>query len=179
MKPKFEEETKSASNSLPQWLEDKLVFSVACEFLAFKITPRNIEFEAYVPGLSGKVDYNFRDNTVTTSTALAARMNIGVQIGLIEAKLEGEIKMLGSKTTFDLNSGKVREGSDGFARGTIKGNIDKADSEWKGWSAGGDPDSGGLKARAGASIQIDPALDNEVSGNAFMQAPGVNGQAKF
>lgn len=175
----FEPQTKVADNALPKWLEDKLVLSVACEFLAIKITPRNIEFEAYIPGLSGKVDYNFKDNTVTTSTALAAKLNIGVQIGPLEAKLEGEVKMLGSKTTFDLNNGKVQESSDGFASGTIKGTFGKSDSEWKGWSAGGDPDSGGLKARVGATVQVDPALDNEVSGKVFMTAPGVNGEAKF
>jgi len=178
-KAQFEDQTKIADDSLPKWLEDKLVFSVACEFLAIKITPRNIEFEAYLPGVSGKVDYNFKENTVTTSTALTARMNIGVQIGPLEAKLDGEIKLLGSKTTFDLNSSKVREDSDGFANGSIKGTFGKADSEWKGWTAGGDPDNGGLKARAGATIQIDPALDNELSGTVFLTAPGTNLTAKY
>ena len=178
-KTQYNAEIKSADNLLPKWLEDKLVFSVACEFLAIKITARNIEFEAYIPGLSGKVDYNFHNNVVTTSTALSARINIGVQIGPLEAKIEGEAKMLGSKTSFNLNNGKVTEDSDGFASGTLKGTLGKADKEWNGVSAAGDPDKGGLKARLGATIQIDPALDTEVTGKVYMSAPGVEAMKKF
>jgi len=176
----FEQQTITATNALPKWLADKLVISIACESISLKITPRNIEFEAYIPGMSGKVDYNFRDNTVTTSTAVTAKINFGVQVGPLEAKLEGEVKMLGSKSTFDLTNGKVREESDGFASGSLKGVFGQGDTDLgKGWSLGGDPESGGAKVRVGGTIKIDPALDNAYSLKIFTQSVGLDKTTTF
>jgi hypothetical protein len=108
LRTSFTNQTKSASNSMPKWLEANLVLTVAIEFLTIKVTPRNIEFDAWIFGLDGKVTYNFQNNTITTSTGFKAKLELGMQIGPIDAMLKGEAKLLESTTTFNLNNGSHR-----------------------------------------------------------------------
>jgi hypothetical protein len=91
-KHQFENDTKSADNVLPKWLEDKLQFSIGVEFLALTINPHGIEFEAYVPGVNGKVTYDFESQSFKTSTSLCAKIDVGMKIGPLDMKFVSDSK---------------------------------------------------------------------------------------
>jgi hypothetical protein len=146
-KPEYENQTKSVLDALPRWLADKLEFKVSIQFLSLRITPHAIEFEAWLFGPSGKAIYNFQENSLTTYSSLSAKLDIGVSVGPMEVGLEARGTFLESHSTIYFDSGKVVEGTDSFAKADARLSMGPGDL-----------------ASVGGSIQLDPALSNELSG---------------
>ena len=60
----FKQDFKSPEFSFTDWIDDHFVLEVSGEFLALKVSPKSIEFEAYVPGAGGGVKYDFSEPEV-------------------------------------------------------------------------------------------------------------------
>jgi len=108
-KPEFEKEFKEPDFDWTKWIEDHLVLEIAVEALTFKITAKTIEFEAFVPGLAAGIKIDVVDEKVETYTAVAAKLDVGVNIFGIEAKLEDKVEFAKKTAQWDFANGKYTE----------------------------------------------------------------------
>ena len=120
-KPEFERDFKEPDTDWSKWIEDHLVLEIAVEALTFKITARTIEFEAFVPGLAAGIKIDVVDEKVETYTAVAAKVDVGVNIFGIEAKLEDKVEFAKKTAQWDFENGKYTEtyGSKAEAKGAF------------------------------------------------------------
>jgi hypothetical protein len=142
----FKQEFNPPESGWTDWINDHFVVEISGEILALKVSPKSIEFEAFVPvfgpvGPGGGVKYDFSEQKFETYTAVGAKWKTGVNICGIEAKIEaaGDFRRT---ATWDLSNGKYNE-TDG-AKGEGKATLGKVS--------------------AGAEVQLDTQLNAKITG---------------
>ncbi|MHB9106572.1 MAG: tetratricopeptide repeat protein [Armatimonadota bacterium] len=145
----YKQQTKTVDDSaFVKWLEDNFALGVAGQFLSLKITPRQLTIEEYIAGMNFKHVYDFKNQTWTTYRSFAAKLDVGIQVGFLKAKIEARVDILESYDTLDCRTGKVIGGGSSFAKGTAGTNFS----------------AGIVSAGGGAEITLDPALESQLSG---------------
>lgn len=141
-KEQFKQAYKSPEFSFTDWIDDHFVLEISGEVLALKVSPKAIEFEAYLPGIGGGAKYDFSEQKFETYTATGMKLEVGVNICGMGAKLEAGGEAWRRTATWDLANGKYAETD--TAKAGAKGSFGPV-------SAGGE-------------FQLDSQLNAKVSG---------------
>lgn len=150
-KPEFERSYQSPEFSFTDWINDSFVLAVSGEFLSLKVTAHSIEFEAYVPGVGAGAKYDFDAEKFETYTATGGKLEVGVNICGVEAKVEAGGETWRRTATWDLKNGTYQETD--TAKAGVTGSV------------------GPLSA--GAEVQLDSQLTAKVSGNVTLYGQTV------
>jgi hypothetical protein len=143
----YAKQTKAADDAVKQWLEDNLALGIAGEFLALKITPRQITVEEYVMGLNFKHVLDFKTGEWTTYRSMAAKIDVGIQVGPIKAGISARADILESYDTYNLNNGQLTDCGAGFAKGSASANLG----------------AGPVGVNRGVDVTLDPAAQRALS----------------
>jgi hypothetical protein len=108
-KPEFERDFKEPDTDWSKWIEDHLVLEIAVEALSFKITPRTIEFEAFVPGTAAGFKLDMIDEKLETYVGNSAKLEVGVNIFGLEAKIEDRVDFWKQTAKWDFENGTYTE----------------------------------------------------------------------
>jgi hypothetical protein len=143
----FKQEFQSPEFSYTDWINDHFVLELSAEFLALKVSPKSIEFEAYVPlvgagGVGAGAKYDFSEEKFETYTGLGGKLEVGVDICGAEAKLEAKGDFYRRTATWDLKNGTYSETDS--AKGEAKASL------------------GPLSA--GAEVELDTQLNAKITG---------------
>jgi hypothetical protein len=108
-KPEFAREFKSPDFDFSKWMEDHFVLEIAGEVFALKITAKTIEFEANAVIFGGNLKYNVVDNVLESSSSIAVKANVGVNICGFGAKVEEKMEFAKRTATWDLDNNTYKE----------------------------------------------------------------------
>ena len=151
----FKQDFKSPEFSFTDWVDDHFVLEVSGEFLALKVSPKAIEFEAYVPGVGGGVKYDFSEQKFESYTSAGLKLEVGLNICGMGAKVEAGGEAWRRTATWDLANGKYSESD--TAKAGAKGSFGPV-------SAGGE-------------LQLDTQLNAKVSGQvSLMGTANIQGE---
>jgi hypothetical protein len=151
----FKQDFKSPEFSFTDWIDDHFVLEVSGEFLALKVTSKSIEFEAYVPGVGGGAKYDFSEQKFETYSSTGLKLEVGVNICGMGAKVEAGGEAYRRTATWDLANGKYSETD--TAKAGAKGSFGPV-------SAGGE-------------LQLDTQLNAKATGNiSLMGTATVQGE---
>ena len=154
----FKAEFKSPEFSWTDWITDHFVLEVSGEFLALKISPKAIEFEAYVPGIGAGAKYDFSEEKFETYTGVGMKLEVGVNVCGVGAKAEAKGDFYRRTATWDLANGTYSE-------------TDSAKAEAKG-------SFGPLSA--GGEFELDTQLNAKATGKvSFADTLNLQGETDF
>jgi hypothetical protein len=105
----FKESFKAPEFSIVEWIDDHFILEISGEFLALKISPKAIEFEASLMWVQAGAKYDFSEEKFETFTAVGMKLDVGVNICDVELGVEGEGDALRRTATWDLKNGKYSE----------------------------------------------------------------------
>ena len=128
------------------------MLSVSGEFLSLKVTAHSIEFEAYVPGVGAGAKYDFNSEKFETYTATGGKLDVGVNICGLEAKVEAGGETWRRTATWDLKNGTYQETD--TAKAGVSGSV------------------GPLSA--GGEVQLDSQLNAKASGKVTLYGQTVS-----
>lgn len=114
----FKREFQSPEFGFTDWINDHFVLQVSGEFLSLKVTAKSIEFEAYVPGVSAGAKYDFSEEKFETYTGFGGKLDVGVNICGVGAKLEAGGEVYRRTATWDLKNGTYTETDSGKIEAT-------------------------------------------------------------
>ena len=139
-----------AEAALDKWIDDNFAVRVAGEFLSLRISPRTLVVEEYVAGINFKHVFDFKTGLWTTYRSLAAKLDIGIELGPVQAGVSVSVDLLESYDTLNLRNGQVMESGSRFGQieGKVSGKVGPAEAEGT------------------ATVKLDPVAGNKVSAEA-------------
>ena len=104
-----------------EWVDEHFVLDVAAKYLALRITTRDIEFKAAVPGVFSGAKYDFEKDKLSTYTGLGMKLEVGVNVcgvGLGKLQVGGEAYR--RTATWDFKNGTYSETESAKAEAAYK-----------------------------------------------------------
>lgn len=117
-KPEMEAKFKEPEFDLSKWLEDHFVLEISGEFLSLKVTPKNIEFEAWAFGPGAGIKYDWDAQTLESYTGVGGKLKVGVNVCGLDVGVEGKGDFIRKTAKWDFVSGKYEESYG--AKGEVK-----------------------------------------------------------
>lgn len=154
----YAKETKAADDAVKQWLEDNFSLGIAGEFLSLKVSPRQITVEEYIAGINFRQVLDFKTGEWTTYRSLAAKLDIGIQVGPIKAGISARADILESYDTYNLSNGKLTDCGSSFAKGNANVNVG----------------AGPVGINRGIDVTIDPAAQQALKVD-YTKSMGLSG----
>jgi hypothetical protein len=111
----FRAQTQTPEKSWLEWLGEHLMVEASVDFLAVKITPRSIEFEAWAMGPTGRVKFDAVDGTIKTYTGLSAKFQVGLEVAGVGGTVGSKVDLAGRYAKWGVDDGSYSEGYEGPA----------------------------------------------------------------
>lgn len=140
--PEYEKSSFFGDWDWMKWIEDHLTAEASCQYVAFKLTARSIEFEGWAWGPTGRIKLDVVDGTLQTYTGACAKWDTGLKILGLGGKLQVRADLQGTTSTYNLETGQFSESHEhpgsmqakysvGPVSGGVKADMAVADSEVK------------------------------------------------
>lgn len=118
-KKEFEAAIEEPTTDWMKWIEDHFVVEVSGEFLSLKVTAKTIEFEAWAFGPGAGIKVDLVDEILETYTGVGAKLQVGVNIGGMDASIEAKGDFVRRTAKWDFGKGTYEETDS--AKGEVKG----------------------------------------------------------
>jgi hypothetical protein len=130
-KPEFAREFQSPDFDFSKWMEDHFVVEIAGQFFALKVTAKTIQFDANALIFGGSLKYNPVDNIFESSSSIALKANIGLNICGVGAELKSKVELAKRTATWDFDKNTYVETNGASGEGKLKVGPVTAGSKWE------------------------------------------------
>lgn len=129
--PEFAQAFQSPGFDFSKWMEDHFVVEIAGQFFALKVTAKTIQFDANALIFGGSLKYNPVDNIFESSSSIALKANIGLNICGVGAELKEKVEFVKRTATWDLDNNTYKETNGASGEGKLKIGPVTAGSKWE------------------------------------------------
>lgn len=129
--PQFARDFQSPGFDFSKWMEDHFVVEIAGQFFALKVTAKYIQFDANALIFGGSLKYNPVDNIFESSSSIALKANIGLNICGVGAELKEKVEIAKRTATWDLDNNTYKETNGATGEGKLKIGPVTAGSKWE------------------------------------------------
>lgn len=130
-KPQFARDFQSPEFDFSKWMEDHFVVEIAGQFFALKVTAKTIQFDANALIFGGSLKYNPVDNIFESSSSVALKANIGLNICGVGGELKEKVELYKRTATWDLDNNTYKETTGASGEGKLKIGPVTAGSKWE------------------------------------------------